>query len=39
MTVLDRPALEALACECYGHIRRMEDRLLCEPVGAGDPAG
>jgi CRP-like cAMP-binding protein len=32
MVIRDRPTLEALACECYGHIRRSEDRLLCEPV-------
>jgi CRP-like cAMP-binding protein len=28
MTVLDRPGLEAAACECYGIIRREFDRLL-----------
>jgi CRP-like cAMP-binding protein len=34
IVIADRPALEALACECYGHIRRGEDRLLCKPASA-----
>jgi CRP-like cAMP-binding protein len=28
ITVLDRPGLEALACECYGVVKRESDRLL-----------
>ena len=28
MTVLDRPGLEALTCECYALIRGEFDRLL-----------
>jgi hypothetical protein len=31
VVIRDRPALEALACECYRHIRLGKDRLLCEP--------
>jgi CRP-like cAMP-binding protein len=34
MVITDRPALEAMACECYGHIRRGEDQMLCEPGDA-----
>ncbi len=30
ITVLDRPALEARACECYGVVRRETERLLPE---------
>ena len=30
ITVLDRPALEAQACECYAVVRRESDRLLPE---------
>ena len=32
ITVLDRPKLEALSCECYGVVKRETDRLL-PPVG------
>ena len=28
ITVLDRPQLEALACECYGVVKRETDRLI-----------
>ena len=28
MTVVDRPALEATACECYGVVRRQHQKLL-----------
>lgn len=28
ITVLDRPGLEALSCECYGVVKRETDRLL-----------
>jgi hypothetical protein len=28
ITVLDRPALEARSCECYGVVKREYDRLL-----------
>jgi hypothetical protein len=31
VVIRDRPALEALACECYRHFRLGEDRLLWEP--------
>jgi hypothetical protein len=27
-TVLDRPGLEARACECYGVVKKQRDRLL-----------
>jgi Mn-dependent DtxR family transcriptional regulator len=40
--VLDRPGLEAAACECYARIQREFDRLLggaraapAAPIGAG----
>jgi CRP-like cAMP-binding protein len=32
--IIDRPALEALACECYGTIRRTYERLLPAAVPA-----
>jgi hypothetical protein len=32
ITVLDRPGLEDLACECYRAIRAEYDRLLPEPA-------
>jgi CRP-like cAMP-binding protein len=36
ITVLDRPALEAQACECYAVVKQESDRLLPYPdVGAG----
>ena len=25
--ILDRPGLEAMACECYGHIKKLHDDL------------
>jgi Mn-dependent DtxR family transcriptional regulator len=28
ITVLDRPALERLSCECYGVVKKETDRLL-----------
>jgi CRP-like cAMP-binding protein len=28
MTILDRPALEAVACECYGIVQRQFEQLL-----------
>ncbi|MDU2611619.1 MAG: Crp/Fnr family transcriptional regulator, partial [Pseudomonas aeruginosa] len=28
ITVLDRPQLEALCCECYAVVKRETDRLL-----------
>ncbi len=31
ITVLDRPGLEALACECYAVVKRETDRLLAPP--------
>jgi CRP-like cAMP-binding protein len=34
ITVLDRPALEAMCCECYAVVRRESDRLL--PAMAAD---
>lgn len=33
ITVLDRPTLESLSCECYAVVRRETDRLLSYPVG------
>ena len=32
MAVVDRPGLEKAACECYGIVRRVQDRLLCLPA-------
>ncbi len=32
--VTDRPGLESAACECYGVVRRAQDRLLGPPEGA-----
>jgi CRP-like cAMP-binding protein len=32
--ILDRPGLEAMACECYGAVRRTYERLLPEPFQA-----
>jgi CRP-like cAMP-binding protein len=31
--VTDRPGLESVACECYGIVRRAQDRLLGLPEG------
>ena len=31
--VTDRPGLESVACECYGIVRRAQDRLLGPPAG------
>jgi len=28
MTILDRPALEAVTCECYGTVQRYFEQLL-----------
>lgn len=33
ITVLDRPKLAALCCECYAVVKRETDRLLPQPVG------
>ena len=33
ITVLDRPKLERLSCECYAVVRKETDRLLPYPVG------
>ena len=33
ITVLDRPALERLSCECYAVVRKESDRLLPRPQG------
>ena len=32
--ITDRPGLESVACECYGIVRRAQDRLLGPPAGA-----
>jgi CRP-like cAMP-binding protein len=32
--VTDRPGLESAACDCYGMVRRAQDRLLGLPAGA-----
>ncbi|MCI0754987.1 helix-turn-helix domain-containing protein [Roseomonas vastitatis] len=34
--VTDRPGLESAACECYGIVRRDQDRLLGKPRGWRD---
>jgi CRP-like cAMP-binding protein len=34
ITVIDRPKLEALSCECYGVVKRETDRLLPIPTSA-----
>ena len=31
VTVLDRPKLEQLCCECYGVVKHETDRLLPQP--------
>jgi DNA-binding GntR family transcriptional regulator len=33
ITVLDRPALERLSCECYAVVKKETDRLLTYPRG------
>ncbi len=33
ISVLDRPKLEKLCCECYGVVKKETDRLLPQPVG------
>jgi hypothetical protein len=33
MKVTDRPGLESVACECYGMVRRAQDRLFGMPGG------
>jgi len=38
ITVLDRPALERLSCECYAVVKRETDRLLPDPGGEQGPA-
>jgi len=35
--VTERPGLESVACECYGVVRRAQDRLLGQPEAAGRP--
>lgn len=37
ITVLDRPALEALCCECYEVVKRETDRLLPRPNDDNKP--
>ena len=37
MTILDRPGLEKIACECYGATRAELHRLLPEPNRAASP--
>jgi hypothetical protein len=32
ITVLDRPGLEGLSCECYSVVKRETDRLLPRPA-------
>jgi hypothetical protein len=40
ITVLDRPKLQALCCECYAVVKKETDRLLpFEQRGAGTAAG
>jgi hypothetical protein len=34
ITVLDRPRLERLSCECYAVVKRETDRLLSNPGAA-----
>jgi CRP-like cAMP-binding protein len=34
ITVLDRPGLEAMCCECYAVVKKESDRLLPRPAGA-----
>jgi CRP-like cAMP-binding protein len=34
ITVLDRPKLEALCCECYAVVKKESDRLLSRPAAA-----
>ena len=38
ITVLDRPALERLSCECCAVVKRETDRLLTYPRGEPGPA-
>jgi CRP-like cAMP-binding protein len=38
ITVLDRPALERLSCECYAVVKIETDRLLPDPRGEQGPA-
>lgn len=35
ITVLDRPAMERLSCECYAVVKKETDRLLPPPAAAG----
>jgi CRP-like cAMP-binding protein len=37
ITVLDRPRLEQLCCECYAVVKRESDRLLPPPGSASEP--
>jgi CRP-like cAMP-binding protein len=37
ITVLDRPKLEALCCECYAVVKKESDRLLPRPVPEESP--
>jgi Mn-dependent DtxR family transcriptional regulator len=36
ITVLDRPKLEALSCECYAVVKSETDRLLPYPIHRND---
>lgn len=37
IAILDRPGLEAATCECYGMVRRAEERLFGLPSGVTRP--
>jgi CRP-like cAMP-binding protein len=39
ITVLDRPQLEQLSCECYAVVKKESDRLLLAPVHLGPTPG
>ncbi|MBW4052555.1 MAG: winged helix-turn-helix domain-containing protein [Proteobacteria bacterium] len=36
ITVLDRPTLERLCCECYAVVKKESDRLMPRPGAAED---
>jgi CRP-like cAMP-binding protein len=37
ITVLDRPKLEELCCECYAVVKKESDRLMVRPAPQGSP--